>query len=387
MRRRTIVSVWSLVLALSACGDDVAPRASAESIMDRGPVATLHEELRIDGHDAGLMSTSGLAEAEDGTLAVPQFEDRTVRLYTAEGAFLDALGGEGEGPGEFQMVAGVAWRGSDSLVVHDRSQRRMTVLPVSGGYPRTVPVGPPLDPRQPSAELIPFARMRHDGSILALAHTLSREGSRTRVERLVVLGPEPGQEREVARLVSPDPKVEARTGSWAGSAALPSANLPAVRLAEDGSRVLIALADLEGDRAGTFSLIALGADGDTLLDRRYAFEPIEVTPAYADSAIEAYAARIAPPLARLYREQAQYPPLMKPILGVLDGADGTIWLSLRRSSGERIYTVLDEAGGVVGQVPMPRGVFVAIAARSHLWTVEIDEWGVPSLVRYRLDWT
>jgi len=80
----------------------------------------------------------------DGRLVVPNAGSYDIRVFTEDGEFLEALGGRGEGPGEFMYLA-AAWSRGDTIEAFDSRLRRITrflpegsteVVPISGGgYP------------------------------------------------------------------------------------------------------------------------------------------------------------------------------------------------------------------------------------------------------------
>lgn len=80
----------------------------------------------------------------DGRLVVPNAGSHDIRVFNEGGEFLEALGGRGEGPGEF-MYLSAAWPRGDTIEAFDRELRRITrflpdgateVVPIAGGeYP------------------------------------------------------------------------------------------------------------------------------------------------------------------------------------------------------------------------------------------------------------
>ncbi len=80
----------------------------------------------------------------DGRLVIPNSGGDDIRVFTTQGEFLEALGGRGEGPGEF-MYLSAAWPRGDTIEAFDSGLRRVTrflpdgsteVVPISGGeYP------------------------------------------------------------------------------------------------------------------------------------------------------------------------------------------------------------------------------------------------------------
>lgn len=385
---RTLPTLAAVTLAALACGALAcgnAPPADAGAdppLSSLGPVATLQEELRIDGYEADLVPIGGLAVSADGRLAVSQPQDHQVRVFSPEGALLATHGRRGEGPGEFQHPGVPAWRG-DTLVVVDNQLHRFTFFPPEGGEPWTRPGLRPLS----LSDEFAFATEqwpRPDGTVLAEM----RLGGASEV-RAVVARPDGSEMRTLlsAAVEMHDIAVGMDGGRAVTSSPFP--NEPRTALSDDGNRAVVAQAALDGDDAGTFLLTAVAAGGDTLFSRRYAFHPVEVTPAFADSVIDRRAASIepsSPALAAAFRREARLPPMLPPVLTLRYGVDGTLWLRLRTPSDERLYTVLDDEGLPVGQVrPPPRGG-PRLMSRTHVWAVEHDDVGMPSIVRYRVLW-
>jgi hypothetical protein len=119
-----------------------SPRAS----LDKSLVWEVHPDplVDIDGADdgsgAGFFRIGGVAELPDGRILVVDGSSRQLRFFAPTGRFLRAVGGEGDGPGEFrgrpQLVPAA---GYDSLVVFDRSLQRFTAFSLDGEVRRTSP--------------------------------------------------------------------------------------------------------------------------------------------------------------------------------------------------------------------------------------------------------
>ncbi len=372
-----------MTLAVLACGDAPPADAGADPpLSSLGPVATLQEEMRIDGYEADLVPIGGLAVSADGRLAVSQPQDHQVRVFSPEGALLATYGRQGEGPGEFRYPGGPAWRG-DTLVVADNQLHRFTLFRPGGDGPWTRPGIPPL----PLPDGFAFATEqwpRPDGTVLAQM----RLGGATEV-RAVVARPDGSESRTLLNAAVEMHEIGVGMTGGRAVTSSPYPNEPRFALADDGSRAVVAQAALDGDHAGTFLLTSVAAGGDTLFTRRYAFDPVEITPAFADSVIDRRAESIepsSPTLAAAFRREARLPPMLPPVLTLRYGVDGTLWLRLRTPSDERLYTVLDDEGLPVGQVrPPPRGG-PRLMSRTHVWAVEHDDVGMPSIVRYRVLW-
>lgn len=77
---------------------------------------------------------SGVYRSSDGTIAVVDAGSGQLRLFDADGRFMWAFGGPGQGPGEFEQMDGVGIR-ADSVWIYDGALSRLTAVEVpSGGY-------------------------------------------------------------------------------------------------------------------------------------------------------------------------------------------------------------------------------------------------------------
>ena len=104
------------------CGRSGATRAYGS--IDPEPVLDL--ALSGSGPDHEFFRIRGLKQRPDGSLVVVNRGSQQVRLYSSQGDFLGALGGPGEGPGEFRNL----WRVelvADSAFALD-SDGRVTVV-------------------------------------------------------------------------------------------------------------------------------------------------------------------------------------------------------------------------------------------------------------------
>ena len=107
--------------------------------------------------------------ADDGTLAVVQGQDQSVRFFASDGASLGRIGGQGEGPGEFVGLGYVGWL-ADSLWIYDIRLKRMTILTPERELARTMRMPPearsaPADEgRIPRSTFVHYFGPRSDGS-------------------------------------------------------------------------------------------------------------------------------------------------------------------------------------------------------------------------------
>lgn len=380
-----------VLIVVASCGDGDEPTP------DNGPelrVAQLRavEELRIDGAVEDLVLIGGFVVLDSGVMAFSQPQDHLIRLYSASGELIGSLGREGEGPGEF-LSAFQLGRLRDSLTVYDDDLNRFTVFGPDGTLGRVVRVADRARPG-PEVEELPrwgFTEEMYltlDGIVARVIGVEPLPDGSKRRESVVVRMDETGlAETVLGRFVEEIPGVRLSVGNVTHSATFPYPNLLRYHLALDGSRYVVAEAAVHGPDVGTYSVIAIGAQGDTAFFRRYPFDAVPVSKQYADSVIAARSVGIeerSPRLAATYRRRAALPPILPPVLSVWNGRDGTVWVGLRSSAPGREYLILDPTGEPLGRVTLPPGASIRVVDQEHAWTVETDDFGIQSVVRYRI---
>jgi hypothetical protein len=189
--------------------------------------------------------------------------------------------------------------------------------------------------------------------------------------------PPPG---DVGQIRSPD---------GGSTVSLPIRNSSLTAIAPDANRAAVAMAALDGPNVGTFSLDVIGADGDTLVARRYPFVVEPISKAAGDSAIATRVELVrqtSPELASLLESQGTYPPMFPPIRSLMIGQDNTVWIEQRLREGHYPFYVVTPDGEPIGTLLNPQGSRIISVNREALWVVERNELGIESLVRYGIEW-
>jgi hypothetical protein len=154
-------------LALAACGD-AGPSGSASSVRDSAGIRIVENPV-TDGDtcvvspeptlDLGLVDGPAeyqfyrvfdAATLSDGRIAVLDQGSGQIRIFSAEGAFEIAFGGEGGGPGEFRRVFQLWVMAGDTLVVGDYRPWRFSIFTPEGVFVRAV-VPDPVYPNVPNS--------------------------------------------------------------------------------------------------------------------------------------------------------------------------------------------------------------------------------------------
>lgn len=144
----------TVAVALAACSSDTQPSASAVVSDSAGVRIVTHpldepaprwhldpsSQVVIGGDGTGieLFGVSAALQSSDGRIVVADGGNHRLLFFDANGALMDSVGGEGEGPGEFKQITFLARVRADSLVVWDRSLRRISMLDSHGRFGRTI---------------------------------------------------------------------------------------------------------------------------------------------------------------------------------------------------------------------------------------------------------
>lgn len=95
------------------------------------PVRTLLVPDSPEAPGGGFLDPDQMALDGVGRLYVTERNAPFVRVFAADGTFLRTLGKEGEGPGEFAMISGIAVR-SDTVFIRDMRLSRTTLVDSAG---------------------------------------------------------------------------------------------------------------------------------------------------------------------------------------------------------------------------------------------------------------
>ncbi len=93
-------------------------------------------------HDVLYRVSAGFRDS-DGRVFVANGGTNEIRVYARSGEFLNAFGGDGDGPGEFRNLRDVVAFGVDSILALDSRGGRLTVFAKDGGYGRSFSVSLP----------------------------------------------------------------------------------------------------------------------------------------------------------------------------------------------------------------------------------------------------
>lgn len=382
--KRSVLFVAVAAPVLVACAG--SPDAVVSEVGGRWTAVPTVRAGAQDGPGA-LSPVFDVEVGPNGEMLVGQPAIGTISVFDSVGQFLRSVGRRGPGPGEFGVLGRMGWL-ADSLWIVDFG--RLQLFGPDLEFSRVVTF-PLLRPPPGVARLIPGPIMA-DGSVLGIPAgpdagrpapivLLSEEGEITDTLAHV-------RQRDpfVRVTVSDDTRPANITDPWIANPIWISEQNGAAILIVDGP-VPEAAAD------ASFRITRIGINGDTLLNRRVEYSPIQMTADLLDQTYSEIVARIGSSrssvaettIRRAVESAIPGPAFLPPVSGMVLGRDGTIWLrreELRRDSVK--WDVLDSAGGALGSLRLPASFSVMRAQRDRIWGIEVDSLDVPYVRVYEI---
>ena len=344
---------------------------SPEPILDIGVV---------EGDPAYLLDRVGdVARGPDGRIAVADGGSEQVRLYDFEGRFIRAVGGVGDGPGEFRRLSAAFLLPADTIVAF--GPFHAAVFDPSGDVARTMSFEPGAGelPHPPVAlaeggfalawERPDYLLLGSPGApdqILRTPATVLRYGSDGTLRD--TLGVFPGHESAISD-----------GGSRVGAAMFGRR----LSVAAHGEDIFVATG--EG-----YEIQVFGPDGSLHRVFRRIGLDLSLTQANVDSLVREYAQSVSSDPEEIAAMEQRYkgrphPDQRAPYSRVLTDSEGCLWVGSYVLSGwPTDFDVFDPEGRWLGEVTVPEGFVVHEIGDDYVLGVGRDELGVEHVRMYGL---
>lgn len=351
------------------------------------------EAFRIGGKDvpdyAAFVLQPAIAGAPDGTIFVRSPQPPVIDVFDAEGHHLRTIGREGEGPGEFRVLAGHGLLG-DTLWVLDVALLRMSTFLHDGTHVRTwrlepIDLGIPLSARHTITALLagPYALA------VPMANPVGAGG---RVPLPVLLGDRDFQESHpVLEVVRPRGMRIRGVGSFSFQ---PFLLPPLVSVATNGRGFLTA--DWTDEREGSLVVTLYAPSGEVDWVQRINHSATPVLTVVRDSLLAHGQTMAGPYVERarnkgtigresirdLVSEGLYIPTYYPPASQILLGPDGSVWIRSGEFAELVEWTVLDAQGEAKFTVHLPETLWVKEVTFECVWGTTVDDLDIPYVVRY-----
>lgn len=396
--RKTMRGLPFVLGSLVACshGDEPAPPRSPTvtdssglrivhnpSVRDAPPGWTVRGPLLEIGELEGdpeyeLFRVRGAQRLSDGRIVVANDGSRELRFYDSLGRHVLSAGGEGDGPGELEAIrsGGLRRFGTDSLLVLDLAQGRVSIFDGGGSFVRSFTLGGLHSPVLAGA----FA----DGGLLVyepfdLGARIEPGVRRTEVE-LYRISPRGERRRSLGSFPGPENYMHVGEG-WARGVLLWFGRSLEATVA--GDRVIVGSTD-------TYELRMLDRRGKPLRLIRMEHESVPLRPEDFDALRSERLGFMDPDRRARWEEvyDAMPRPRTLPAFRTLMGdPEGNLWVRDYLPPGDERWrwTVFDSAGRALGKIETPPGLWVWEIGPDYLLGYILDELGVERVQLWALE--
>ena len=314
-----------------------------------------------------------------------------IHRFDRQGRWLNTIGSEGDGPGEFRRPTVMGWR-TDTLWVADRRLARLTLLDGEGTFLRSVQ----FRSVEGDAALLP-SRMMVTGQVVALPYLSGAAVSRVDSIPLLVLDDDGGTRDTLAWRALGQAVVSVAVDGGQGR---PRGATAVVRhpfdhrgmLAYDpfGEWVYVATWRTRPDTEAYLELLQITARGDTSERASLPFGRAPVPARDIESHARGAQGRLpesvrskvsARELARAFLQQ-----IARPSVAIVDAMladeDGTVWFrrtSRTRDAELQRWIAWRPGEGFGGYVEFPADHYLLAATGGLLWTVTRNEFDLPTV--------
>lgn len=383
---------WArLAIALSLFGCDGAADNDIEESFAEWSIV---EDLRIDPVTADLTSGGVMLVAQNGDMLITQSQDNNIRVFKHDGTTM-TIGRGGGGPGEFRRVIRAGWL-ADTLWALDPVLSRISYFDPDYQFIRAVQdpsTGQDAGPDNPVVSFF-IQAVLPDGSLRAIANPypntpppdwlrdLGQDSSA--YVRLSLSGQHLGR----LGIKPPNPCMVtfAIGSSGSGGTVRPFCARPISTDWDATSNLGKAEVVQATSDSAWFRVEVIDHLGDTLISRELPFIYRPVTPAKLDSSAAAEAERDKERRSDFLANRPTITPgaFLPPILAMVLGRDGTVWLEEEEELPTRQWLVLNPKGDPIGRVTLPENVRLRVAERGMLWATITNEDDLVGIVRYRV---
>jgi len=331
-----------------------------------------------------LFDVGGALRLDDGRLVIANAGTQQLRFYDAAGVFLHAVGGQGDGPGEFQDIGWLEPLGPDTLATYDYRARRISLFDHQGTFLSSA------SPQPPEGEASPlFVGYMRDGSLLAVSliavSPATESGFHRNAQLLIRYRPDGTFIDSVGRFPGRETYVKVEDGRVTASA-LPLGRRSAYAATEEGVYVGGA------DRA-EFGLF--GRDGRLLRVVRWDQPPMRVTAGMIEEIKRERTERwVELNLDAEFRAQLEamqeempWPDRLPAYARFLLDADRNLWVehfATPIDTSSR-WSVFGPDGVLLGEVAPPSGVRIFQIGSDFILGVGRDEMDVEQVRVYPLE--
>ena len=119
--------------------------------------------------------------------------------------------------------------------------------------------------------------------------------------------------------------------------------------------------------------------------RRYPYSPTLLPKSTGDSLLKTYTVEMSRGYsADEVRAAVFIPKYYPPVTSAAVATDGSLWVRLAEGGSSFQYRVISRAGDIIARLTLPSNTTIMAVAGDNVHAVNLDEFDVPTVFRYRI---
>lgn len=347
----------------------------------------LKEDLVIKSDNIGQVG--GIQIDSKGQIYISDDINKCIHIYSPTGKFLRKIGKKGKAPGEYQFIWGIQITKGDSLIVYDGVQYRITLyapgkydspiktitIPVTGNeldHPGTIGnsysglSGLWISLNNNKIYLIAYSTMFSKEN-LAQKHFVKIYKINNRGELI--------QKEPLIKIPDSERFIFTSGESSFSVGGMPFGKNPIVRLSKDG---LIYYGETD-----KFNITVIDLNGKKQREINYKTEPIFITDKLWENELKNYSNLKRTDLKKSKVKPPEYLPLYDDF--TIDDNDN-LWVAVNEKDYRSYkYHVFDKQGKLINTIKIPDKTVIKDIKKGYAYGIRTNDWGIQSLVRYKVE--
>lgn len=346
----------------------------------------LKEDLIINSDEIGKVNEIQIDSK--GQIFICDGINTCIHLFSSKGEFLRKIGKKGEAPGEYQYIWGIQITKGDTLIVYDGVQYRITIYaPKKFDNPiKTVKL--PIIENKPEIPGVignsfsglsglwvplnnngvffiiyttPYSQNDEKQKHYARLYKVDRQGKLIKKEPVVKI---PDVER-----------LKISSGSGFMVTTMPFGRIPVIKFSNDG---IIHYAQTDD-----FKITSIDMNGKKKNEINYKIDRNFITDKLWQSELKKYSPLTLKDVKKSKTPLPEYLPIF---VDFTIDEKGNIWVAVNQKDYKSYkYYVFNKQGKLIDTVLVPNKTVIKIINKNYAYGIRTDDWGLQSIVRYKIE--
>ena len=346
----------------------------------------LKEDFVINSDDIGKINEIQIDSK--GQIYISDGINTCIHLFSSKGKFLRKIGKKGEGPGEYQYIWGIQITKGDSLIVYDGVQYRITIY-APGKFDNPIKtVKLPIIENKPeipgvignsysgsSGLRVP---LNSNGVFFIIYNTpySQNDEKQKHYSKLYKVDNKGKLVKKEPVIKIPDvERFKISSGSGFMVSTMPFGRIPVIKFSNDG---IIYYAETDD-----FKITSVDMNGKKKNEITYKIDRNFITDKLWQSELKKYSHLTLKDVKKSKMPLPEYLPIFEDF--TVDDHNN-IWVAVNEKEYKSYkYYVFNNQGKLNNTVSIPNKTVVKIINKNFAYGIRTDDWGIQSIVRYKIE--